>query len=129
MKTKTLLLTSTILLSAAAAQANVVKGDILGTTETEIRAALMSSGYMVNSVEVEGDEIEIEATLDGVFMEIEVSSADGTVAEVEQDDDDASDDEGDDEDDDDDHGEGHDDDEDDDGEDDDDNDDDDEDDD
>ena len=60
-------------------------GDVVGTTEAEVRTNLEQSGYSVLS-------IEVEASLDGVATEIEVSSDTGAVTEIELESDDDEDD-------------------------------------
>lgn len=89
------------------ALAELAVGDTVGTTEAEIRASMEGAGYAVNAVEIETDEVEIEAMLNGQEYEIEVDPAAGTVAEIEMADaeDDDDDDEDDNEDDSDDDGE------------------------
>ena len=77
------------------ALAELAVGDVVGTTEAEIRASMEGAGYAVSAVEIEADEVEIEASLNGQEYEIDVSPADGTVAEIEMaeaDDDDDDDD-------------------------------------
>ena len=86
---KTTLLAALIFPGLALAQVNV--GDAVGTSEMDIRSALEAKGYVIAEFEIEDDEIEVEATLDGVAYEIEVSPEDGTVLEVEMDDEDESD--------------------------------------
>ena len=82
------------------ALAAVSEGDLLGTTEAEIRAALTAQGYQIEEIEVEDGEIEVEALFDGMMMEIEVSTETGLVIEVEAEDDADDEDEDDDDDDD-----------------------------
>ena len=65
------------------ALAELAVGDVVGTTEAEIRASMEGAGYAVSAVEIEADEVEIEASLNGQEYEIDVSPADGTVAEIE----------------------------------------------
>ncbi|WP_419909119.1 PepSY domain-containing protein [Hoeflea sp.] len=62
--------------------AQVAPGDKLGTAEADIRAKLEAHGYTITEFEVEDGEIEVEATLNGVAYEIEVSSQDGNVVEI-----------------------------------------------
>ena len=115
MKTTYLLLTSALALSTASAYA-VETGDVIGTSEADIRANLESQGYDAQSISVDGDEIEIDALLEGKEIEIELSSDAGAVLEIEPEgeDDDEDDETEDDDDDDDDENENDDDDEDDD---------------
>jgi hypothetical protein len=80
---KTTLLASLLLPGFALAQVNA--GDILGTEEVAINASLEAQGYVVTGFEAEDDEIEVDVTLDGIAYEIEISSQDGTVLEVELD--------------------------------------------
>lgn len=86
---KTTLLAALILPGFALAQVNPV--DSLGTTEAAISASLTAQGYVITGFETEGDEIEVDATLDGIAYEIEISPQDGTVLEVELGDEDDSD--------------------------------------
>ncbi|MEX0318000.1 MAG: PepSY domain-containing protein [Ruegeria sp.] len=80
---KTLTLTSAIIAVPALAFAGFAVGDKLGTDEATIRAKLEEQGYIVQEIEVEGDEIEVEVLKDGVETELELSLADGTVTEIE----------------------------------------------
>ncbi|MFL4470327.1 PepSY domain-containing protein [Tateyamaria armeniaca] len=75
------------LLVPAAAFAGLDVGQMLGTTEDEIRTALTGMGYDVHDIELEDGEIEAEVTLDGVAFEIEVAIYTGLVTEIERDDD------------------------------------------
>lgn len=63
-------------------------GETVGTSETEIRAALEAAGYEVGEIEFEKNEIEVEARRDAVNYEIEVSPETGVILEIEEDDDD-----------------------------------------
>ncbi|MCY6382571.1 PepSY domain-containing protein [Hoeflea prorocentri] len=92
MKTATLLLASALALTGATAYAAVAQGDVIGTSETEIRARLESAGYTVEKIVFEDDEIEVEAFYKGAEMEIELSRATGAVLEIEAEDDDEDDD-------------------------------------
>lgn len=83
---KTTLLAALLLPGFALAQVN--PGESLGTTEAAISASLAAQGYVITRFEAEDDEIEVDATLDGVAYEIEISPQDGTVLEVELDEDD-----------------------------------------
>lgn len=71
--------------SVAFAQVNV--GDTLGASEDAIRGALEAQGYAITEIEIEGGEIEVEASLDGTAYEFEVSAETGKVLEIELDDD------------------------------------------
>ena len=87
---KMILLSGLLIPGIAMAQINV--GDSLGTTEQTIRAELEAQGYIISEIEVEDDEIEVEATLDGQAFEFEISTKTGSVIEVElEEDDDAED--------------------------------------
>ena len=87
---KIILLSGLLIPGIAMAQINV--GDSLGTTEQAIRTELEAQGYTISEIEVEGDEIEVEATLDGQAFEFEISTKTGSVTEVElEEDDDAED--------------------------------------
>lgn len=63
--------------------ASVSLGDKLGTTESDIRAALTAQGYTVIEFEAEGGELEAEVMLDGQEMELVIDSASGIVVEME----------------------------------------------
>lgn len=89
---RTFLITSVAVFFALPLHAAVVDGDLLGTTEVDIRTALESNGYVVEGIETDGDEIEVDAMLDGVAVEIELSALTGAVIEIETDDDADSDD-------------------------------------
>jgi hypothetical protein len=87
------LLAALIVPGIAAAQINV--GDTVGTSEAMIITALEAQGYVISETEIEDDEIEIEAMLDGQAIEIEISPETGIVLEVSLDDDeDGEDDDG-----------------------------------
>lgn len=88
MKTTNILLTSTLALFAVSADAAVETGDVIGTSETEIRAVLEGDGYDVQSITFDEEEIEIDALFDGKEVEIELSSDEGAILEIEFDDDD-----------------------------------------
>ncbi len=72
----------------ALALAATTVGDVVGTSEAEIRASLESQGYTVQEIEFEDDEIEVEVLYDGKPFEIELASDTGTVIEIEAEDDD-----------------------------------------
>ncbi|MCR9137551.1 MAG: PepSY domain-containing protein [Alphaproteobacteria bacterium] len=74
-----------LLLSPVAASAAVSKGDVLGTTEQAVRAALEQKGYTVQEIEIEDGVIEAEFIAQGSEMEIEVDKTTGQVLEVEDD--------------------------------------------
>ena len=63
-------------------------GDVVGTSEPEIRATLESQGYTVQEIEFEDDEIEVEVLYDGKPYEIELAADTGTIVEIEAEDDD-----------------------------------------
>ena len=90
---KTTLLAALLLPGFALAQVN--PGDSLGTTEAAISASLAAQGYVITGYEAEDDEIEVDATLNGVTYEIEISPQDGMILEVELDDEDEDDDDSD----------------------------------
>lgn len=92
MKLHSLTLATALIFTGAASQAAVVAGDNIGTTEAAIRTALEGAGYVIESVEVDADEIEAEVTLDGASFEIEISSATGIIQKVEAEDGDDGDD-------------------------------------
>ena len=87
---KSLLLAALFIPGAALAQIGV--GDVLGTSEADVRAALEAKGYQVMEVEIEDDEIEVEAMLDGLEFEFEIAVDTGAITEVELEDDDDDDD-------------------------------------
>ena len=87
---KPALLAALLIPGAALAQLNV--GDMAGTSEGAILAALAAQGYEVLEIEIEDGEFEIEVSLDGNFFEIEVDMHSGIVTEIEAEDDDGEDD-------------------------------------
>lgn len=80
----------------ALAFAQLTLGEPLGVQEDAIRAALMENGAEVIEIEIDGDEIEVEYTLDGVSYEVELDPATGVIVALELEDDDADEDETDD---------------------------------
>ena len=84
---KPLTLTALILSVPAMALAGVNIGDRIGTSDAEIRAQVEALGYQVQEIEFEDGEIEVEVLKDGVETELVLNQADGTVREIEQDDD------------------------------------------
>lgn len=74
-----------LMLSPVVASAAVAEGDILGTSEMEIRAALERKGYEVTEIEIEDGVIEAEFIAQGTEMEIEVDSTTGQVLDVDDD--------------------------------------------
>lgn len=84
---KPLTLTALILSVPAMALAGVSIGDRIGTSDAEIRAQVEALGYQVQEIEFEDGEIEVEVLKDGVETELVLNQADGTVREIEQDDD------------------------------------------
>lgn len=95
--TKALILAGLLIPGAAFAQFQT--GDVIGTTEADIRAAVEAQGYTVSEIEFEDGEIEVQALLDGLMYEIEVAADTGLVVEIELDDDDCGDDDDEDDDD------------------------------
>lgn len=85
MTLKTGLLTAALGLATlpAIAFAALSEGDVIGTSEAEIRAALKAEGYVVHGI-----EIEAEVTLNGMAFEIELSTETGEILEIEAEDDD-----------------------------------------
>ena len=81
-------LLATAALAPSIAFAAVSVGDTVGKTQEEIRTALEKQGYQIREIEVEDDEIEVEATLDGTALEIEIEPENGMVVGIEIDDDD-----------------------------------------
>ncbi|WP_164660836.1 PepSY domain-containing protein [Tropicibacter sp. Alg240-R139] len=80
---KTLTLTAAMLAAPALAMANFNLGDTLGTEEAAIRALLEEQGYQVQEIEFEDDEIEVEVLKDGVETKLVLNQADGSVVEIE----------------------------------------------
>lgn len=79
------------------ALASVSVGDLLGTTEMDVRSNLETAGYVVDEIELEDGELEAYATLDGVLYEIAVAADTGAILEIElEDEDDYAEDEDDD---------------------------------
>lgn len=74
-----------LMLSPVVASAAVAEGDILGTSEMEIRAALERKGYEVTEIGNEDGVIEAEFIAQGTEMEIEVDSTTGQVLDVDDD--------------------------------------------
>ncbi len=83
--TRTLLLSAVagLALSATATLAALNTGDTLPTAEADLRSALEAQGYTVMSIEIEGDEIEVEATSTAGPVEFELSAATGVISEIE----------------------------------------------
>ncbi|PSL19469.1 PepSY domain-containing protein [Shimia abyssi] len=88
---KALALSCLLIPGAAFAQINV--GDTVGSTETDILAALEAQGYTSMEIEFEDDEIEVEAMLDGQEYEIEISPETGDVLAINLEDEEEDDDE------------------------------------
>ena len=84
---KPLTLTALILTIPAMAFAGITVGDRIGTSETEIRTQIEALGYEVQEIEFEGGEIEVEVLKDVIETELVLNPANGTVREIEQDDD------------------------------------------
>ncbi len=80
--------TTTLIAIPALAFAASAVGDVLGTSEAEIRANLESQGYIVQKIEFEDGEIEVEAIFEGQEIEIELASNTGAIIEIETEDDD-----------------------------------------
>lgn len=74
-----------MILAPIAASAAVSRGDVLGTTEKDITAALEQQGYTVKEIEFEDGVIEAEIIAKGTEMEIEVDAKSGQVLEVDDD--------------------------------------------
>ncbi len=89
-KSKMTALTAAIAVASlpVVALAAVQEGDVLGTDEASIRAALEVQGIEVTDFETEADEIEVEIVMDGKAYEIELSPETGKVLEIEAEDDD-----------------------------------------
>lgn len=88
MKKLTTAIAATCLLVPGIAIAQMNIGDNLGTNEADIRSALEAQGYAISEIEIEDNEIEVEAMRDGQAYEIEVSVETGLVIEVALDDED-----------------------------------------
>jgi hypothetical protein len=73
-------------MGAAAAPADIAKGETLGNDAEAITAALVAKGYEVRKVESEDGELEAYALKDGVRYEIYVDTASGAVTKVKEDD-------------------------------------------
>ena len=101
MNTKTLLATTALVVSGSIAFAAVSEGEVVGTNAADIQAALEAKGYTVSNITIDGDEIEIDVSLNGEEGEIEVSAATGEIIEIEVGPDDDADNEDEDEEDDD----------------------------
>ncbi|WP_298919006.1 PepSY domain-containing protein [uncultured Roseobacter sp.] len=80
------------LLLPGMALANISVGDALGKSDAAVRAALEAKGYAISEIELDKDEIEVEAMLDGKTYEIEVSPETGLILEIELDDEDGAED-------------------------------------
>jgi len=87
LNTKSLIAGAAVLITAPSiALAAVSLGDVVGTTDEEIRAKLEAAGYVIDEIEREDGEIEVEATLDGQELEFVIAPDTGTVMEMELDD-------------------------------------------
>lgn len=80
-----LLATSAIALPFIAS-AGISLGDSIGLSDEEILTGLESQGYVIIEIEREDDEVEAEATLNGVEFEIEIDPKTGLITEIEQED-------------------------------------------
>jgi hypothetical protein len=76
------------LLTPAIAFAQIGVGDPAGSTGDQVRATLTGMGYDIIALEIDGDEIEAEARLNGIAYEIEVSAQRGIVTGIELEDND-----------------------------------------
>lgn len=85
---KTLTLVSLIAVTPVLAVAGATVGDQVGLEEAQIRTTLEAQGYTIQEIEFEDDAIEVEVTMDGVESELVLSLTDGTVVEIELEDDD-----------------------------------------
>ena len=88
---KLALIPAILIPAVAVAQINV--GETIGTSEEAVREALVAQGYEITEIEIEDKAWEIEALLDGVEYEIEVSMETGTIMEIELEDDEDDEDE------------------------------------
>lgn len=85
---KPIVLSGLILAVPAIAAAQFGLGDTIGTSDAEIHAAMEAQGYVVQEIEHEDGEIEVEVMIDGVETELVLSAVDGTLLEIETEDDD-----------------------------------------
>lgn len=76
-------LVSTLVAAPLAAVAAVQMGDVLGSTEEQIQAAMEQSGYQVEEIETEDSMIKVEIMVEGVEREILVDPATGAVVAME----------------------------------------------
>ena len=84
---KATLLTTAMISAPVLGLAAANTGDTLGVAEADIRAALEAQGYVIQEFEIEDDELEVEASLNGILYEIEISPQTGEILEIEEDDD------------------------------------------
>ncbi len=70
-------------LAPALAHAELSVGNVLGTTISQVSAALEQQGYSVSEIEMEDGKIEAEVTVDNQALEIEVDAATGKILELE----------------------------------------------
>ena len=70
-------LSALILTVPALAWANLTPGDVMGTSEADIRAQMESLGYEVLEIEFEDDEIEVEYTFEGEGVEYRLTTPPG----------------------------------------------------
>lgn len=96
MTTRTIAVAALAAVAVAAPAAALEIGDVLGVDAAAVRSALEAQGYVIEEIETDDDEIEVDAMLDGVEWEIEVSAADGSVLEIEREDSEQDDDDDDD---------------------------------
>ena len=70
-------------IAAAGATEGASAGADAGMSEAEIVARIEARGYKVREIEMEDDELEVTAVLDGRLYEIEVDARTGEILEIE----------------------------------------------
>ena len=84
---KATLLATAMISAPVLGLAAVNTGDTLGVAEADIRTALEAQGYVIHEFEIEAGELDVEASLNGILYEIEISPQTGEILEIEEDDD------------------------------------------
>ena len=85
---KLALISPALILAPALALASVTVGDKVGVSDEEIRAKLEAAGYTVNEIERGDGELEVEATINGQEVEIDISPDTGAIVKLELEDED-----------------------------------------
>lgn len=70
-------------LAPVLAHAQLSVGGVLGTTVSEVSAALEKQGYSISEIEMEDGRIEAEIMADNRAFEIEVDASTGKILELE----------------------------------------------